>query len=152
LFYRESGNATGRKTHACDQKHAVFNMEMPRNSIEHHHGIPRHALHHSLCSSYSSFAFHRRRHSTDSGTGQPFDIVKVRLQTTSQYTSALDAATKIYKNEGPLAFYKGTLTPLIGIGACVRPLHPPCAFPSSHSLTYQGLCPIRRIPLRAPCL
>ncbi|CAI6338980.1 unnamed protein product [Periconia digitata] len=51
--------------------------------------------------------------------GQPFDIVKVRLQTTQQYSGALDAATKIYKSEGPLAFYKGTLTPLIGIGACV---------------------------------
>ncbi|OKL59107.1 hypothetical protein UA08_05600 [Talaromyces atroroseus] len=51
--------------------------------------------------------------------GQPFDIVKVRLQTTSQYSGALDCATKIFKNEGPLAFYKGTLTPLIGIGACV---------------------------------
>ncbi|CAH0037355.1 unnamed protein product [Clonostachys solani] len=51
--------------------------------------------------------------------GQPFDIVKVRLQTTSQYKSAVDAATSIYKNEGALAFYKGTLTPLIGIGACV---------------------------------
>jgi solute carrier family 25 (mitochondrial carnitine/acylcarnitine transporter), member 20/29 len=52
------------------------------------------------------------------------DIVKVRLQTTTQYTGALDAATKIYKSEGPLAFYKGTLTPLIGIGACVRTLTP----------------------------
>ncbi|KAJ4308803.1 carrier protein ymc1 [Neodidymelliopsis sp. IMI 364377] len=51
--------------------------------------------------------------------GQPFDIVKVRLQTSQQYTGALDAATSIYKNEGALAFYKGTLTPLIGIGACV---------------------------------
>jgi len=51
--------------------------------------------------------------------GQPFDIVKVRLQTTTQYSSALNAATSIYKTEGPLAFYKGTLTPLIGIGACV---------------------------------
>ncbi|KAL2210827.1 mitochondrial carrier [Sarocladium strictum] len=51
--------------------------------------------------------------------GQPFDIVKVRLQTTTQYSSALNAATTIYKNEGALAFYKGTLTPLIGIGACV---------------------------------
>jgi solute carrier family 25 carnitine/acylcarnitine transporter 20/29 len=51
--------------------------------------------------------------------GQPFDIVKVRLQTTQQYTGALDAATQIYKNEGAPAFYKGTLTPLIGIGACV---------------------------------
>ncbi|KAG2028087.1 hypothetical protein GB937_000540 [Aspergillus fischeri] len=51
--------------------------------------------------------------------GQPFDIVKVRLQTTSEYKSALDCATRIFKNEGPLAFYKGTLTPLVGIGACV---------------------------------
>ncbi|KAL4896519.1 mitochondrial carrier domain-containing protein [Aspergillus ambiguus] len=51
--------------------------------------------------------------------GQPFDIVKVRLQTTTQYSSALDCAGKILKNEGPFAFYKGTLTPLIGIGACV---------------------------------
>ncbi|KAI9797974.1 MAG: hypothetical protein M1833_005030 [Piccolia ochrophora] len=51
--------------------------------------------------------------------GQPFDIVKVRLQTTTEYSNAVDAASKIYKNEGPLAFYKGTLTPLIGIGACV---------------------------------
>ncbi len=42
--------------------------------------------------------------------GQPFDIVKVRLQTTSQYSGALDAATKIYQTEGALAFYKGTLT------------------------------------------
>ncbi|CEJ91914.1 Putative Mitochondrial carnitine/acylcarnitine carrier protein [[Torrubiella] hemipterigena] len=51
--------------------------------------------------------------------GQPFDIVKVRLQTTTQYSGALQAAASIYKTEGPLAFYKGTLTPLIGIGACV---------------------------------
>lgn len=51
--------------------------------------------------------------------GQPFDIIKVRLQTTQQYTGALDCATQIWKNEGPAAFYKGTLTPLLGIGACV---------------------------------
>ncbi|PNP44590.1 hypothetical protein TGAMA5MH_03720 [Trichoderma gamsii] len=51
--------------------------------------------------------------------GQPFDIVKVRLQTSTQYAGALEAATSIYKHEGALAFYKGTLTPLIGIGACV---------------------------------
>lgn len=51
--------------------------------------------------------------------GQPFDIVKVRLQTTTQYSNALEAAKTIYQKEGPLAFYKGTLTPLIGIGACV---------------------------------
>jgi len=51
--------------------------------------------------------------------GQPFDIVKVRLQTTNQYSGAADAASKILKNEGAAAFYKGTLTPQIGIGACV---------------------------------
>ena len=51
--------------------------------------------------------------------GQPFDIVKVRLQTTTRYKGALDAATSIYRTEGPSAFYKGTLTPLLGIGACV---------------------------------
>jgi solute carrier family 25 (mitochondrial carnitine/acylcarnitine transporter), member 20/29 len=52
-------------------------------------------------------------------TGQPFDIVKVRLQTTTAYPNALSAATSIWQKEGPLAFYKGTLTPLLGIGACV---------------------------------
>ncbi|KAI0165240.1 mitochondrial carrier [Hypoxylon sp. FL1284] len=51
--------------------------------------------------------------------GQPFDIVKVRLQTTTAYSSAVNAATTIYAREGALAFYKGTLTPLLGIGACV---------------------------------
>lgn len=52
--------------------------------------------------------------------GQPFDCVKVRLQTTSGvYSGALDAASKIFKTEGPRAFYKGTLTPLLGVGACV---------------------------------
>ncbi|KAI1207875.1 mitochondrial carrier [Annulohypoxylon truncatum] len=51
--------------------------------------------------------------------GQPFDIVKVRLQTSTAYSSALDAASSIYAKEGALAFYKGTLTPLLGIGACV---------------------------------
>jgi solute carrier family 25 (mitochondrial carnitine/acylcarnitine transporter), member 20/29 len=47
------------------------------------------------------------------------DIVKVRLQTTTTYPNALSCARSILQNEGPLAFYKGTLTPLIGIGACV---------------------------------
>ena len=45
--------------------------------------------------------------------------MKVRLQTGTAYTSALDAARTIYAQEGALAFYKGTLTPLLGIGACV---------------------------------
>ncbi|KAF2219968.1 mitochondrial carrier domain-containing protein [Elsinoe ampelina] len=52
--------------------------------------------------------------------GQPFaDIVKVRLQTTTTYPNALSCASSILKNEGASSFYKGTLTPLIGIGACV---------------------------------
>ncbi|KAI5304651.1 hypothetical protein KEM56_006194 [Ascosphaera pollenicola] len=47
------------------------------------------------------------------------DIVKVRLQTTSNYSGAFDCAKKVLTNEGLTGFYKGTLTPLIGIGACV---------------------------------
>ncbi len=34
------------------------------------------------------------------------DIVKVRLQTSDQYRNALECATRIAKDEGPLAFYK----------------------------------------------
>ena len=61
-----------------------------------------------------------QQHSVDRiQLGQPFDIVKVRLQTTQEYSNALDCASRILRHEGPLAFYKGTLTPLIGIGACV---------------------------------
>ncbi|OLL27094.1 putative mitochondrial carrier [Neolecta irregularis DAH-3] len=54
-------------------------------------------------------------------SGQPFDTVKVRLQTAahSQYTGTLDCALKLYRSDGLLGFYKGTLTPLLGIGACV---------------------------------
>ncbi|KAJ3416929.1 Mitochondrial carrier protein ymc2 [Chytridiales sp. JEL 0842] len=53
-------------------------------------------------------------------SGQPFDTVKVRLQTQpDRYKSLLDCVKSTYTNEGVLGFYKGTLTPLIGIGACV---------------------------------
>lgn len=41
------------------------------------------------------------------------------MQTTTTYPSAFSCASSILANEGPAAFYKGTLTPLIGIGACV---------------------------------
>ncbi|TPX35983.1 hypothetical protein SmJEL517_g01833 [Synchytrium microbalum] len=55
--------------------------------------------------------------------GQPFDTVKVRLQTQSLqnpvYSSMMDCVSKTYKADGFRGFYKGTLTPLIGIGACV---------------------------------
>ncbi|KAJ8518307.1 hypothetical protein ONZ45_g4596 [Pleurotus djamor] len=53
--------------------------------------------------------------------GQPFDIVKVRMQTAPKgtYAGMLHCAGGILKNEGPLAFYKGTTSPLLGIGVCV---------------------------------
>lgn len=53
--------------------------------------------------------------------GQPFDIVKVRMQTAPKgtYSGMVQCATGILTNEGPLAFYKGTLSPLLGIGVCV---------------------------------
>ncbi|KAK6202793.1 mitochondrial carrier protein [Scheffersomyces amazonensis] len=53
--------------------------------------------------------------------GQPFDTVKVRLQSAPEgtYNGALDVIKKLVQNEGPKAFYKGTLTPLVGVGACV---------------------------------
>jgi len=51
--------------------------------------------------------------------GQPFDIVKVRLQSSDAYSGAMDCATRIAREEGLLAFYKGTAMPLLGIGACV---------------------------------
>ncbi|KAJ3013686.1 Mitochondrial carrier protein ymc2 [Thoreauomyces humboldtii] len=56
-------------------------------------------------------------------TGQPFDTVKVRLQTQSRekplYSGMGDCVKKTIKDEGFAGFYKGTLTPLIGVGACV---------------------------------
>ncbi|ODV84536.1 hypothetical protein CANARDRAFT_8520 [[Candida] arabinofermentans NRRL YB-2248] len=50
--------------------------------------------------------------------GQPFDLVKVRLQT-GQYQTPIQAFLGTLKGEGLLAFYKGTLAPLIGVGCCV---------------------------------
>ncbi|KAF6057988.1 Mitochondrial carrier family protein [Candida parapsilosis] len=53
--------------------------------------------------------------------GQPFDCVKVRLQSAPEgtYNGALDVIKQLIKNEGFAGFYKGTLTPLVGVGACV---------------------------------
>ncbi|ODQ83237.1 hypothetical protein BABINDRAFT_159674 [Babjeviella inositovora NRRL Y-12698] len=50
--------------------------------------------------------------------GQPFDLIKVRLQT-GQFRSPIEAFQSTLKNEGARAFYKGTLAPLFGVGACV---------------------------------
>lgn len=52
--------------------------------------------------------------------GQPFDMLKVRMQTRpDQYKSVVDCFTKTLSQEGPFAFYKGTLSPLLGISFCV---------------------------------
>lgn len=47
-------------------------------------------------------------------TGQPFDIVKVRMQTSAVPLGVFQVAKDIVKSEGPLAFYKGTTSPLVG--------------------------------------
>lgn len=41
----------------------------------------------------------------------PIDVVKTRMQglEASKYKSTLDCAMKLWKNEGPSAFYKGTV-------------------------------------------
>jgi len=41
----------------------------------------------------------------------PLDVIKTRMQSleASKYKNTLDCAIKIMKNEGPLAFYKGTV-------------------------------------------
>jgi len=48
--------------------------------------------------------------------------VKVRLQNQTQgteaYKSMTDCIRNLIKNEGPLAFYKGVLPPLLAVGAC----------------------------------
>lgn len=54
--------------------------------------------------------------------GQPFDIVKVRMQNQSLanpiYKNAMHCVRSIAANEGYMAFYKGTLAPLSGIAFC----------------------------------
>lgn len=49
--------------------------------------------------------------------GQPFDLVKVRMQNAEKRMSSAKVFTNILKNEGPLSFYKGTLSPLMMVGA-----------------------------------
>ncbi|CEQ41969.1 SPOSA6832_03724 [Sporobolomyces salmonicolor] len=42
-----------------------------------------------------------------------------QVMSSDAYRGAIDCAKQLVKNEGPLAFYKGTAMPLVGIGACV---------------------------------
>lgn len=45
--------------------------------------------------------------------------VKVRLQSSNAYSGTLDCITRTIRDEGPLALYKGSLSPLLGIAFCV---------------------------------
>ncbi|CAG61709.1 uncharacterized protein GVI51_K12045 [Nakaseomyces glabratus] len=51
--------------------------------------------------------------------GQPFDTTKVRLQTSKTKIGVIEVVQNLLRNEGALAFYKGMLTPLLGVGICV---------------------------------
>ncbi|KAJ2772623.1 Mitochondrial carrier protein ymc2 [Coemansia nantahalensis] len=52
--------------------------------------------------------------------GQPFDTIKVRMQTQPDvYRSTVDAVRKTVQNDGFSGLYKGTTTPLVGVGLCV---------------------------------
>jgi len=47
--------------------------------------------------------------------GHPFDLVKVRLQTSNQYKGFIDCATKIVTRDGFRGLYRGMSAPLIGV-------------------------------------
>jgi len=48
-------------------------------------------------------------------SGQPFDLIKVRVQTNNAYKGALDCARQTYAKEGVRGFYRGMSAPLIGV-------------------------------------
>ena len=54
-------------------------------------------------------------------SAQPFDIIKIRLQTQDsanpKYNNMVDCFKKIMAEEGPMTFYKGTASPLVGVGS-----------------------------------
>ena len=45
--------------------------------------------------------------------GQPFDTIKVRLQTSTKFTGAGDCFRQLLANEGPLALFKGMSSPVL---------------------------------------
>ncbi|CAF0780554.1 unnamed protein product [Adineta ricciae] len=77
---------------------------------------------------YHSFASGITAGAISSYLATPFDVVKTRLQTLeykNRYSGMLDCATKIMREEGPSAFFKGSLlrvmviAPLFGIAQMV---------------------------------
>lgn len=47
--------------------------------------------------------------------GHPFDLIKVRLQTTNEYKNALDCFKKTFAQDGFKGLYRGMSAPLIGV-------------------------------------
>lgn len=47
--------------------------------------------------------------------GQPFDLIKVRLQTSSEYKGAVDCFKKTIARDGVAGLYRGMSAPLIGV-------------------------------------
>lgn len=47
--------------------------------------------------------------------GHPFDLVKVRLQTSSQYNGMLDVVKKTLAADGAKGLYRGVAAPLVGV-------------------------------------
>jgi solute carrier family 25 carnitine/acylcarnitine transporter 20/29 len=55
-------------------------------------------------------------HSRFYGRRQPFDLVKVRLQTTEGiYKSTFDCFAQTVKKDGITGLYRGMSTPLVGV-------------------------------------
>jgi solute carrier family 25 carnitine/acylcarnitine transporter 20/29 len=54
--------------------------------------------------------------------GQPFDTIKVKVQTSNEYSSGMDAFKKVLAKEGLRGLYRGMLTPLV----FVTPLYAVC--------------------------
>lgn len=50
-------------------------------------------------------------------TGHPFDTLKVRLQTSSQFAGFADCVRQTFVKEGVKGFYKGVASPLVGVSA-----------------------------------
>lgn len=50
--------------------------------------------------------------------GQPFDMIKVRMQAAGQSSGFISTSTGIIRNEGFRSLYKGMFAPLVGMSCC----------------------------------
>lgn len=58
---------------------------------------------------------HANSYRNSSNFQHPFDTIKVRLQTSNQYSGMGDCIRKTLKNEGLRGFYKGMSAPISGV-------------------------------------